>query len=994
MLSALSLVVLMSSIYVSHCAHKDRHKLVSRIQNYTLLRIVPEQVDETARLSFDAFGEHYEVELRRNNAVIPSSVAHTNVHPALHPTAADSCHYHGRVLNAPTESLVALSLCPGRGIRGHIIAFNETLIVRPSAYYLDLAMDALAAHSLTDELLLYRESDYDRPLVLDDEAAAAKPFPDPFDEREQMEMHMESSGRRRLAYSSRSPAVTKLALMIGPVRVANFKADYGSAWYSQLFLETADMVNMITAWYEDTNWGSMGGRGSLRVVLAEIFVIYEFEDVYRSMLPKHQCPASGQQDSSCYTKEGYSGPRCSRSSGQLDDSDNCAVNHGPWLDSIIEWVYANKNSGFQTTFDNIQFITDIKLKVYRYWNGNSVVSGGRVLGVAYPETMCTGARSLGLDSVQEEVGGLSEGARTTAHELGHNFGLYHDGQDGPGSWCAEDEGLMGYSDGVGFSRCSVASMEDYFEGDGRGMTCLSDSFDGAVVSNVNDGTVITRPPNNNPATPSPVYNGNGGSDSDSDDGCLTMGGFDDTAYDGAWSEVSGGFDGRAAYRRSDAFGATNYLFYYECAGCFSGQGTVRWVLGSDLPSGNSVSISLFCTSSSLQDCAGNWRRYESWGWTTVYGSYLTIDASCGGTGTGTGTGTGLSDDACSGYSCVFLASSGVGADGHYYATSACHNGERVYANSYGKYMCFHEGNGGRWLVTSEVCSNTLGKMLLLSGSTSTDVLYNDGYYVFSGSSMTHSSSIVTAQCSQGFEGDEEGETEEECEPETEAVCLHGMALADESGEDSFWASEGACSNGRAVYSLTVRNASATDEFSEVESVLYVHFADFLGESRWVLTEDGLSTARYLALCDAGADSLLECTAGAWSVHVELDDLVRDVLDESVFVTQGSCDWLESDSADAESEVEDSTVLQLVLALAVSLALLAVVSGVVMLRRRRRAKQVDTTMMAKEVAASTSTAKAMEVGDVSDEEEEDVEVEVEVEAAFARQANSKQRETRN
>merc|ERR1712087_851187 len=148
-----------------------------------------------------------------------------------------------------------------------------------------------------------------------------------------------------------------------------------------------------------------------------------------------------------------------------------------------------------------------------------------------------------------------------------------------------------------------------------------------------------------------------------------------------------------------------------------------------------------------------------------------------------------------------------------------------------------------------------------------------------------------------------------------------------------------------VYSLTVRNASATDEFSEVESVLYVHFADFLGESRWVLTEDGLSTARYLALCDAGADSLLECTAGAWSVHVELDDLVRDVLDESVFVTQGSCDWLESDSADAESEVEDSTVLQLVL--------------------------------------------AMEVGDVSDEEEEDVEVEVEVEAAFARQANSKQ-----
>ena len=104
-------------------------------------------------------------------------------------------------------------------------------------------------------------------------------------------------------------------MMIGPVRVANFKADYGAAWYEQLFLETADMVKTITAWYEDTNWGSMGGRGSLRVVLAEIFVIYEFSDVYRSMLPTHQCPTSGQMDSSCYTTEGYSAPRCSRASG-------------------------------------------------------------------------------------------------------------------------------------------------------------------------------------------------------------------------------------------------------------------------------------------------------------------------------------------------------------------------------------------------------------------------------------------------------------------------------------------------------------------------------------------------------------------------------------------------------------------------------------------------------------------------------------------------------
>merc|ERR1719334_2561079 len=181
-----------------------------------------------------------------------------------------------------------------------------------------------------------------------------------------------------------------------------------------------------------------------------------------------------------------------------------------------------------------------------------------------------------------------------------------------------------------------------------------------------------------------------------------------------------------------------------------------------------------------------------------------------------------------------------------------------------------------------------------------------------------------------------------------------------------------------------------NELDAIEAVFYLHFADFLGDGRWVLTEGGLSTARYLALCDA--DSVLDCFAGAWSVRIMDDDLdlIRDVLDEAVYVTRGSCDDKLADDDSTASE----WVWPLLGGVAVSLALLAALS--IELRRRRHAKNVDTTMMAKDVAASAT--KAEEVGDASGDEEEDEELEsdqevvVEVETAFARQANLGRTET--
>ena len=141
-------------------AHKDRHQQMIRMKNYELLHIEPRTIDdETSLLEFDAFDQHYVVELARKHLSAPSLVVHNNVDSKDHyPLSSNdqSCHFSGKVMNTQESSIVSVSMCESRGLRARITAFGETLIVKPSAYYLDLAKDKLANHSLVDELLVYR----------------------------------------------------------------------------------------------------------------------------------------------------------------------------------------------------------------------------------------------------------------------------------------------------------------------------------------------------------------------------------------------------------------------------------------------------------------------------------------------------------------------------------------------------------------------------------------------------------------------------------------------------------------------------------------------------------------------------------------------------------------------------------------------------------------------------------------------------------------------
>ncbi|OWF36531.1 A disintegrin and metalloproteinase with thrombospondin motifs 18 [Mizuhopecten yessoensis] len=89
------------------------------------------------------------------------------------------------------------------------------------------------------------------------------------------------------------------------------------------------------------------------------------------------------------------------------------------------------------------------------------VSGANLGGLAYQNNICTNNYKCGVSASRSLVTYIA-----TAHEIGHNLGMYHDADRG----CASpDVGVMG-GNGAGWSTCSKASMQSYLE-TGRGQ-CL------------------------------------------------------------------------------------------------------------------------------------------------------------------------------------------------------------------------------------------------------------------------------------------------------------------------------------------------------------------------------------------------------------------------------------------------------------------------------------------------------------------------------------------
>jgi len=972
--------------------NNNRDKQLDRISRYTLIDIDTSLFSSEGIIELDAYEQHYKIQLESNEDVHPGKLHHIkgnhaeiNGHQQFYTNKNQSCHYHGKVINdkTSTKNWVALALCDNRGIRGMIVAFDDTLYIKPAKTYLDLSHDKNGhGHNLNDQHLAYLSSDEDYSgLPLDNHVRVSdeeKQFEDSINNNGKMPWSVSNNnnGRRRMANNQRN-TVEVIAVMDPAWRQTCEEKYTKATWYDNCINDLADLYNGISAEYRDQNWGSNanGPIGTIVVAFAQVYVMFEFTG----------------DDSVLYPDFTYSNCR------DMMNTD-CSIDGSGYLGKLRTWVgnmiSKGSNGGFESSnFDDVQL-----------WSSMNFLDAG---GWGYIGTVCRG--SLATANIAA-LYGFAWSVRSAAHELGHNFDMVHD-QD-TGGVCNKDSGLMGYGKtNSGFSTCSVKALQAYFA-ERTGLSCLGSSnfgWDinslpgtGDVRSNYGDNnngqtpasqvtpaptakptnrptpaptrrptarpTAVNTPPipsPTRPPTPRPTQRPTtkrpttGSSSGTSDDWQCVVTVFPVLDTSTFSTNV---IKGNTLQGRWTSDGEVNGKVSYELNGYYLYKKSSYWLIATEK---DSWSVVAYCTAELLSDCDQSWSFYQN-GW-VADGECTHRESECGtGGGSGGDTDTVVDPKQCPYTACLTMAGLGSWDDAFSFYDCDSNNVGVYKANNKDAYLCFNTQYSLWFLSSTSTCSSEFKTIIAYCKWTNADITQcgKDAWRIQENNSFNLYSEALIYDCNAAFNA--VGTTECTDSSLNEKICVTGnseinsLVTASEREDNGleFSLFDGQCAYGKPIYSWvtseSILNTDGIEAFEE--TTYYLHYnlykkynddAEFSGQ--WVIS-DGEINSNYDAICEQ--ESLLDCNQTQWQIlNIEDEEgggMIQFIDDIEMTIANADCDG-NTNFAVEPATADDNAVIIVIVCILIVIAL-----GVCGYCLWRRSNKGDDEMIKRHVSDQTGT----------------------------------------
>eukprot|EP01083_Nonionella_stella_P316858 1151188_1 len=483
------------------------------------------------QLDFDLLGQHYKVQLRRNDNHLPSLFKTSgDIDPLASASLSDdNCYYYGHVLepHQPDGSYLSLSLCANRGIRGTITLpnTNEQLFILPSAIVTDPQYDReVGIYHLTDPHMVYK-----------DHSESFLP---------RAQSHGSKGGSRGLLRSSWKNKVELYVLVDAPWTYL-FKSKYSSSkWYDELKSYASELIKGASAEYEWWNWGNVG---TISLHMVELEIMGEFSGRYSQFKPVFKKVQSNEPD-------------CSNRDWKYNNY-NCFNTH---------------TNGYKAIDEFTKFHQGKSADAYLYLTGLDMAG---VVGLGKLGTTC----SLYASAIIDCKGCKSKGLyydhlfrqRTTAHEVGHLFGMTHK---------YPQIGVMGNAPKGGsfvkngWTDASVRELKAYFS-KARGLSCLRDGVRRFKKTDNSAGS-----PTGGSSGGSTSGGSSGGSSSGSDN-CIEIKGIA-PSYNGEYKKT-----GSNKYKK----GSYAYLFRQDS----------KWTINYR----EQMNSNYVCYKSNVLDCDRKWQVY-------------------------------------------------------------------------------------------------------------------------------------------------------------------------------------------------------------------------------------------------------------------------------------------------------------------------------------------------------------------------------------------------